>query len=261
MSQSPNPSDSVKTVHDYLVNEIQRARMELSPDQWQAILVGVSDGGEIAARPCLLVLPFHYPGTLNELDAPGRHHFNFPKKSWKLRHHAIPEFVEQSEVLAALDDPAQSVDVSDRQRRRRIEVLQEACASVDPALTIFGIESDNESWWEVNTFPISGPRIPSPPAPVSDVQVLARLCRHTHSCVGPSRFHIEGGAITGVAFDGADTTDATIDLLRVVPNLKELLRNLKEMSLQRTLITERSLKYLQKELPHVEVLCSHFLRG
>ena len=160
-----------------------------------------------------------------------------------------------------MNEAADSIRASVLHQQRRIEVLRDACSSFDPALTIFGIESDTETWWEVNTFHVSGPRIPSPPAPVSGAQLLARLCRHTHSYVGRSRFRIEGGAITGVAFDGAATTDATIDLLRDVPNLKELLRSLKEMSLQSTLVTEHSLSFLESELPHVEIAYTHYLRG
>lgn len=128
-------------------------------------------------------------------------------------------------------------------------------------MTVFGIESDIETWWEVNTFHISGPRIPSPPTPVSDAQVLARLCQHTHSYVGQSRFQIEDGAIVEVSFDGADTTDATFDLLRDVPCLRELLGKLRRMSLQSTLVTGRSLRFLERELPHVEIVYSNLLEG
>jgi hypothetical protein len=140
-------------------------------------------------------------------------------------------------------------------------VLQDACAHFDPALTIFGIESDSESWSEANTFHIAGPRIPAPPIPVSDIQILARLCRQTHSCVGRSRFEIENGAIAGVSFDGAGTTNATIDLLRGIPRLRELLVRLRRMSLQSTLVTDRSLRFLKRELPHVAITYSHSLKG
>jgi hypothetical protein len=173
----------------------------------------------------------------------------------------IPEFAKQYEIFSALDDRAESIRASDGHRQRRIQVLQDACAPFDPALTIFGIESDIETWWEANTFHISGPRIPSPPAPISDAQVLARLCRHTHSYVGQCRFQIEDGAIVEVSFDGADTTDATIDLLRGIPRLRELHSKLRRMSLQDTLVTDRSLRFLKRELPHVEIVYSHYLEG
>jgi len=261
MSNSSAQSASLAEVRDYLAAEIQRACTQLQPDQWQALLVGVSDQGEIAAYPCRLVLPFHYPATIAELDDYGPDHFSFPEDSWKLRWQAIPEFANQYEIFAALDDDAESIRASDRHKHRRIQVLQDACESFDPALTVFGIESDTETWWEVNTLHISGPRIPSPPAPVSDAQVLARLCRHTHSYVGQSRFQIEDGAIVEVSFDGADTTDAAIDLLRDVPHLRELLSKLRRMSLQSTLATDRSLRFLERELPHVEIAYSHFLEG
>lgn len=140
-------------------------------------------------------------------------------------------------------------------------MLQEACVVFDPALTVFGIERDIETWWETNTFHISGPRIPFPPAPVSDAQVLARLCRHTHSYVGQSRFRIEDGAIVEVSFDGGDTTDATIDLLRGIPHLRDLLSRLRRVSLQHTLVTDRSLRFLERELPHVEIAYSYYLEG
>jgi hypothetical protein len=261
MSNSSPPSTSVQEVRGYLAAELERARTQLAPDVWQGLLVGVSDQGEIAAYPCRLVLPFHYPTTIEELDDFGPDHFTFPETSWKLRWQQIPEFAEQYEVFAALDDDTESTLASDRHKHRRIEVLQDACAPFDPALTVFGIESDTETWWEANTFHISGPRIPSPPTPVSDAQILARLCRHTHSYVGQSRFQIEGGAIVEVSFDGADTTDATIDLLRDVPRLRELLGRLRRMSLQSTLVTDRSLRFLERELPHVEITYSHHLES
>ncbi len=261
MSQSSSQPASLKEVRDYVAAEIERARTQLSPDEWQALLIGVSDQGEIAAYPCLLVLPFHYPATIGELDDYGPDHFGFPEASWELRWQEIPEFAKQYEIFAALDDDAESIRASDRHQHRRIQVLQDACVPFDQALTIFGIDSDTETWWEANTFHISGPRIPPPPAPVSDAQVLARLCRHTHSYIGRSRFAIEDGAIVEVAFDGADTTDTTIDLLRGIPRLRELLSKLRRMSLQSTLVTERSLRFLQRELPHVEIAYSHYLQG
>ncbi len=261
MNDSSPPSASVIAVRRHLAAELERARTQLAQDQWQALLVGVGDQGEIAAYPCRLVLPFHYPATIEELDAYGPDHFTFPQSSWELRWQEIPEFVEQHEVYAALEDDAESTRASARQKQRRIEVLQDACAPFDPALTIIGVESDIGEWWEVNTFHISGPRIPSPPTPVSDAQILARLCRHTHSYVGRSRFHMEGGAIMEVSFDGADTTDATIDLLRSVPRLGELLGKLRKMSLKSTLVSHRSLRFLERELPHVEIAYSHFLEG
>ena len=251
----------MKEVRDFLASELDRARTQLAPDQWQALLVGVSDQGEIAAHPCRLVLPFHYPATIEELDDYGPDHFTFPESSWELRWQEIPEFAEQYRIFAALDDIAESTRASSRHTHRRIEVLQDACIPFDPALTVFGIESDDESLWEANTFHISRPRIPSPPTPVSDAQVLARLCRHTHSYVGQSRFHIEGGAIVEASFDGADTTDATIDLLRDVPRLGALLGKLRRLSLLKTLVTNRSLSFLESELPHVEIAYSHFLKG
>jgi hypothetical protein len=261
MSNSSPPSASAKEVRGYLAAELERARTLLAPDQWQALLVGVSDQGEVAAYPCRLVLPFHYPATIEELEDYGPDHFTFPESSWELRWQEIPEFAEQYKIFAALDDDAESTRASDRHKHRRIEVLQDACASFDPALTVFGIESDTETWWEANTFHISGPRIPSPPAPVSDAQVLARLCCHTHSYVGQSRFQIEDGAIVEVSFDGADTTDATVDLLRDIPRLRELLGRLRRMSLQSTLVTDRSLRFLERELPHVQIAYSHYLEG
>jgi len=261
MGKSSTQSASVTQVRDYVSAEIKRARIYLSSDQWQALLVGVSDQGEIAAYPCRLVLPFHYPATIAELDDYGPDHFSFPQDSWKLRWQAIPEFAEQYQVFAALDDDAESTRASDRHKQRRIQVLQDACTSLDPMLTVFGIESDTETWWEANTFHISGPRIPSPPTPVSDAQLLARLCCHTHSYFGKSRFQIEDGAIVEVDFDGADTTDATIDLLRDVPRLRELLGKLRRISLESTLVTDRSLRFLERELPHVQIAHSHYLEG
>ena len=72
---------------------------------------------------------------------------------------------------------------------------------------------------------------------------------------------MEGGAITEVSFDGADTTDATIDFLRGVPRLGELLGKLRKISLERTLVSQRSLRFLERELPHVEIAYSHYLEG
>jgi hypothetical protein len=254
-------SASVKDARDFLGAELDRFRSELSPDQWHTLLVGVGDEGDIMVFPCRLVLPFHYPATIAELDEVGPDHFEFPDSSLIMQRHRIPEFAEQYSVFAGLEDQAESLRVSERQKQRRIDILQEACVSFDSPLTVFGIESDTETWWEVNTFYLSGPRIPPPPTPVSDVQILSRLRRHTHSYVGQSCFRIEEGAITEVQFDGADTTDATIDLLRNVPRLSQLLGKLRKISLRKTLVTERSLKFLARELPNLEIIHSHYLDG
>lgn len=258
MSSAPEQLPAASEVREFLSSEIGRAQTQLSSDEWKALLVGVSDQGEIAAYPCRLILPFHYPATLEELDDRGPDHFSFPESSWKLRRKKIPEFVQQYDEFAALDDKAESTRALDRQKRRRIQVLRDACECFGSTLSIFGIESDIETWWEVNTFHIAGPRIPSPPIPVSDFQILARLCRHTHSYIGG--FRIEDGAVREVLFDGADTTDATIDLLRDVPRLDELLGKLRKMSLKSTLVTDRSLRFLERELPHVEIAYSHYLK-
>jgi hypothetical protein len=257
MNKFPN---SINEVRDYVAAEIERARKTLPPSQWQALLIGMSDDGELNATPCGFVLPFHYPATIEELDENNPDHFSLPQSPWKEHRKRIIEFAEQYEMFAALDDDAQSVQASELHMQRRIAVLQDACAHFGPALTIFGFESDSESFWEVNSFHISGPRIPAVPTPISDVQVLSRLCRHTHSYIGRSRFHIQGGAIAEVSFDGADTTDATIDLLRNIPRLRELLGKLRKMSLQKTLVTSRSLKFLERELPHVEISYKHYLQ-
>ena len=233
--------------------------------QSPAVLVEISawgDWGKIAASPCGLVLPFHYPATMEELDEPERDHFIPASKSWKPNWQSIPEFEDQNKVYSDtednVEDKAELMRVEQIHRQRRISVLQEAASSFLPTLTVFG--NDSASWTEVNTFHISGPRLPQPPAPVSDIQILARLCKHTHSYVGQNRFRMEHGAITGVDFNGADTTDITIDLLRGVPNLAHLLRNLKKMSLKSTLVTDRSLNFLARELPHLEVSYSHYLK-
>ncbi len=246
----------ISLIGDYLASELKRAGSQLTPRDWQSLLVGVGDRGEIAAYPCRLILPFHYPSTVDELDEYGPDHFTFPQESWKLRWQEIPEFAAQYAVWSKIDDDAQSLRVSQRHRRDRIQALQEACASLDPKLTIFGVESDSEEWWEPNTFHLSGPRLPAPPPPVSDVQILTRLCRQTHSYIGRSRFQIDGNHIVAAAFDGADTTDSTVDLLRGVPRLKELLARLQKLSFQHTLLTPRSLRFLARELPHVEITYS-----
>jgi hypothetical protein len=261
MSTPPANPVSVKEVREFVAAELQRARAHLSSDLWQAVLVGVSDQGELAVYPCRLLLPFHYPATIEELDDYGADHFSFPESAWKLQWHVISEFAEHYEVFEALDNKTESIRASNRHLHRRIQVLREACAPLDPVLSIFGIESDIETWWEANTFHISGPRIPTPPIPISDAQLLARLCRHTQSYVGKTRFHIKDGAIIEVAFDGASTSDATIDLLRGVPHLSVLLARLRRMSLQSTLVTDRSLRFLKRELPHVEIVYSHYLEG
>lgn len=256
MSNSASP-DSVQEVRNYLAAELDRFRTELSPDQWQTLFVGLSDDGDIIARPCRLVLPFHYPATIAELDELGPDHFEFPAISGNRQ--KIPEFGKQYDLLRELVDQ-EFIRAAEHFTQRRINALEEACITFESGLTIFGIESDNETWWEVNTFPLSGPRIPPPPPPVSDVQILARLCRQVHSYVGSSRFGIEDGAIVEVSFDGAETTDKLIDTLRGVPDLRELLGRLKRMSLQHTLVTDRSLKFLERELPHVEIVHSGYFR-
>jgi hypothetical protein len=216
MSDSPTGSGSVEASRAFLSAEIRRAQKQLQSEQWSACLVGVGDRGEVSMYPCNLVLPFYYPETIAELDEYGRDHFEFPEAEWRIQWQSIQEFVDQYGQYAAMEDKAQSTDAEVRHRQRRIKVLRDACAAFDPTLTIFGIESDSETWWEVLTFHIFGPRIPSPPEPKSDAQLLARLCRHTHSYVGRSRFGIEDEAITEVSFDAACTTDATIDLRRLL---------------------------------------------
>src|SRR6266705_2782618 len=111
--------ESVKAVQAYINAEVHRAQKQLSPDQWQAILVGASDQGEIAAYPCRLVLPFHYPATLDELDEYGPEHFSFPKSSWDLLRQPIHEFCEQYKVVFAIADNAESVRAEYDHRRRR----------------------------------------------------------------------------------------------------------------------------------------------
>lgn len=259
MSDSSSPQASIQEVRTHLAAELVRARTHLSPNLWEALIIGVSDQGTIAIYPCLWVLPFHYPASIQELDDYGPSHFKFPETEWTLRWQEIPEFAEQYEVFMALEEDAEITQASDQHRRRRIAVLQEACSGFDPALTIVGIESDTEEWWEVNTFHLAGPRIPAPPTPVSDAQILARLCRQKGSYVGRSRFQIEDDAIVEVSFEGADTTDATIDLLRPVPRVRELLGKLRRISLLHTRVTNRSLRFLERELPHVEIAYSHFL--
>src|SRR4051794_23868378 len=113
MSKSSAEHASVKEVRDYLAAEIELARTQLPPKQWQAFLVGVSDQGEIAACPCGLVLPFHYPATIAELDDYPRDHFSFPEGAWGSRRRPIPEFAQQYEIFSALDDRAESIRVSD----------------------------------------------------------------------------------------------------------------------------------------------------
>lgn len=259
MSQSPVKETSAKEIRDYLSDEIRRAQNDLLPSQWQSLLVGLGDAGEVSVHPCLLALPFHYPATIDELDGLDREHFDFPGQPWEPRWRTIPEFSSLSEILDTIEDDKEYTHTAKRHLQHKVRTLQNACTSLDPSLTIFGIESDIETWWEANTFYISGPPIPSPPPPVSDIQILARLCRHTHSYVGKSRFQIEEGAITAVNFDGADTTDETIDLLRDVPHLSKLLHKLRRLSLLSTLVSDRSLEFLEKELPHVRIRHSHFL--
>jgi hypothetical protein len=261
MSRPPSNSESVEAVREYFSAEIGRAQQELTREQWQAILAGVNDLGDVAVYPCRLILPFHYPATIAELDENGPDHFAFPEVSWNLRWQSIREFAEQYEKFSAIEDDAESVRVGQQHLRRRIKVLQDGCAGFDPGLTIIGIESDSEEWWEPLTFHVSGPRIPPPPSPVSDVQILSRLRRQTQNYIGKSAFGIEDGVITEVRFDGACTTDATFDLLRGIPNLRDLLKGLRRMSLESTLATDRSLRFLKRELPHVEIAYSHYLEG
>lgn len=193
--------ESVELIRRHLAAEIERAREELPAGRWEAILVGVSDYGRIAAYPSRLILPFHYPKTDAELHEYGPDHFEFPEDVWELRWEEIPEFVAQYEVFAALKDDRDSNHASERHRRRRIAVLRGACALFDPDLAVFGVESDNEEWWEVNTFHVAGPHLPSPPSPVSDVQLLARLCCQTgRSARNALKF--EDGAVVEVFSTG-----------------------------------------------------------
>src|SRR5262245_30421080 len=104
MSNSSPPPASVEEVRNYLAAELERAQTLLLPDQWQAILIGVGDQGAIAAFPCRLALPFHYPASIEELDQRPTNHFVFVKKPlWSLRRHVVREFAEQYERFAALD--------------------------------------------------------------------------------------------------------------------------------------------------------------
>ena len=56
----------------------------LVPELWETLLLGISDQGEIAASPCRLVLPFHYPATIEGLDDDEQDHFSFPESAWEL---------------------------------------------------------------------------------------------------------------------------------------------------------------------------------
>lgn len=259
MRKPEENQETTDLIREQVRDDLKRAKLSLTLEQFEALLIGVSDEGEIAVYPCRFILPFHYPATIEELDEYGPDHFQFPQEQWELKWKEIPEFAQQYDHWFSIDDDAISYQLGERNLQTRIRRFQEACSVLDPTLTIFGIESDTETWWEVNTFHISGPRIPPPPLPQSDAQLLARLCRHSHSYVGESRFTIEDAEITEASFNGADTTDRTIDLLRGVPNLSVLLRGLRKISLENTLVTSRSLQFLKRELPHVEVIYSHFL--
>src|SRR5687767_5284119 len=107
MSRQPANTDSVKAVHEYLRAEIRRAQEQLTSDQWEAIMVGMSDQGVIISSPCRLVLPFHYHASIEELNHRGPPHFNFPKSPWKHCRQDIPEFAEQYQVVSALEDGAE----------------------------------------------------------------------------------------------------------------------------------------------------------
>jgi hypothetical protein len=119
------------------------------------------------------------------------------------------------------------------------------------------METDNETWWEVNTFHVSGPRLPPPPPPKTDVQIFARLCRQTHRDIR-NALTFSNGYVSEFRLGGAGTSDATIDLLRNIPNLRDLLRNLEKLSFRSTLLTSRSLRFLKRDLPHVQIDYSHF---
>jgi hypothetical protein len=280
-----------------LKHEILRAIKSLNGKGYDTMLIGVADQGPLTVSPCRLLLPFHYPATIEELDHAHPSHFEFaadvlknpnwqPTKSeladstntrigqryldnwafasfrnaprlWSIRRKNIRYLAKLYED-SRNKEGMEFVSASDRRFELTLHILQEACAGFDPKLTIIGIESDSGSWWEVNTFHVSGPPIPPPPAPRSAVQVLARLCRHQHSYVGRSRFTIQRGVITEVAFDGACTTDATVDLLRGIPGLRELLNGLRKISLRHTLVTKQSLEFLRLQLPGAKISWSAY---
>jgi hypothetical protein len=58
----PNP-ETQRLLADYIKAEIARAKSQLNTSLWDAIMVGVSDQGEVAVSPCRLILPFHYPAS------------------------------------------------------------------------------------------------------------------------------------------------------------------------------------------------------
>jgi hypothetical protein len=288
---------SVTEVRDFLKGEIARAKQTLRSGKWDTILVGVSDCGELSVHPCRLLLPFHYPVTIDELDAEKPDHFEFaesvlkdanwkPDKSkpndgedmkdlkrffgnhafasyrkaprmWSVQRHAVPLFEKLYDKVTAKEG-LEFEKVAAQQEKVQRQILQEACAKFDPKQTIIGIESESEEWWEVLTFHIQGPRIPQPPAPVSDVQLLCRLHRQTHNYIGKTAFTSKRGRITEIHLDGACTSDTTIDLLRGIANLKSLCNALKEISLRSTLVTRKSLDFLKAELPHVKVSWSAY---
>lgn len=288
---------AVAQVRAFLKREMARANRNLKDGRWNVILVGISDSGELSVHPCRLLLPFHYPKDIAELDAEQPSHFELAEsilknpdwrpeetkntdnqdmdmlnrllgkhayasyrnapRMWSVRCEIIPLFAKLYEGTATKHG-LDFEKASDHKKELQLKVMRQACAGFTAEKTIIGIESDSEEWWEVLTFHLHGPLIPSPPPPVSDVQLLCRLRRHTHNYIGSSAFTIKRGRIIQLNLDGGCTTDASIDLLRDMPNLGSLLAGLKLISLQSTKITKKSLRFLKTELPRTKILWSPY---
>lgn len=284
-------AEAVTEVRHFLNSEVTRARRTLKDGKWDTMLVGVSDLGELTLHPCRLLLPFHYPATIGELDDEMPDHFEFAERmlknpNWQpdkaeldggdvaelqryFGNHAFPSYRNASRIWSVpshdvrlfkklydrLDDQEglEFEKASAQLKSVQLQILQEACAEFDSEQTIIGIESESEEWWEVLTFHIHGPPIPPPPPPVSDVQLFCRLRRQTHNYIGKSAFTIIRGRIAEICLDGACSSDATINLLRGIPNLKSLCAALQTISLRSTLVTRKSLDFLKIELPHVKI--------
>lgn len=256
MNWAEKQSDCIALLRDAIQSELARFDRSASTE-WNRVCIGFGDEDDVVVMPCRLLLPFHYPSTIEDLDAVKPAHFDFPA-DWDPRLFHIPLFREQYDEVSQHDTDIGFMSAFARTLQKRIELARDACRRTSGDVTFFGIERESDEWWEVLTFHLSGPPLPSAPMPRSDVQLYCRLKRQTHAGIGRYSFGIENGVVTELSLDGASTTDKTVSLMLAVPNLSELCCHLQRLSLKNSLVSRDSIVLLRRALPNVQIEHSYF---
>ncbi|WP_196140635.1 hypothetical protein [Aliikangiella sp. G2MR2-5] len=238
---------------EFLKSEIKRSEETLSTEYNQAYIVGCSDDGQIAVFPCQLQIPFHYPKSISELESYDEpQHFIIDESNWNEEWLTVAEFEKDYETACLPENEEKFDELINDAINKRIMTLKEACVQLNVLKPIVFVQSESEYWFEVNTIHLAGPELPEMPEPSCDIEVLSRLLRHTVSAPQYS-LKIENGVVTEVDLNGGSTNDSTIDLLRNIPNLSELLKGLKRINLESAAISTKSLDFLKTEIQDVEL--------